>query len=86
VRGQQVGERAGGPAGQGRDPDDEDENGHSNWIEHVADANGRDKDNRKLDSLDIEEQRGDKVKKVEDESEPNFWFGIRRKLREPLAE
>ncbi|KAL1610665.1 hypothetical protein SLS60_002335 [Paraconiothyrium brasiliense] len=79
VRGRPLGETAGGPAGHGRDPEDEDEHGNTNWIEQVADANGRHNSEQTLN----DEDEGDED---DDGSQPNFWFGIRRQLREPLAE
>lgn len=85
VRGRPLGESSGGPAGHGRDPEDEDPNGNTNWVEQLADRGGRQNNERHNSDEtladDDESSDGD-----EDGTEPNYWFGIRRKMREPLAE
>lgn len=86
MRGRPLGESAGGPAGHGRDPEDEDEHGNSNWIEQVADANGRHGSDQHLTENGDEEDEGGQAADDKYGTEPNFWFGIRRMLREPLAE
>ena len=87
VRGQPEGEVPGGPATKAREQAEEDENGHSNFDEHFADTltgpgeltSGMNDSQKTLtDEADTDE--------VEEEEIPNYWFHIRRMIREPLAE
>lgn len=87
MRGQPQGEVPGGPATKAREQADEDEEGHANFVEHFADTlTGP----GKLTSAmhDSQETLTDEagVDDVEEEEQPNFWFRIRRMIREPLVE
>jgi len=85
VRGQPLGETPGGPAGASQNPEDEAESEHTNFVEHFADGltgppgamGGGDSEETLTKSADDDDE-GEEI--------PNFWFGIRRKIREPLAE
>lgn len=84
VRGRPTGETSGGPAGKGRDPEDEDEGGNTNWVESLADrSNGYSKADRHNSEDTLTEAASDDD---EGTTEPNRWFGVRRMLREPFAE
>lgn len=52
----------------------------------MADANGRHNSGQTLTEDGDEDEEGGQTTKEQHGSQPNFWFGIRRKLREPLAE
>ncbi|KAI9683211.1 MAG: hypothetical protein M1820_010926 [Bogoriella megaspora] len=83
VRGQPTGETPGGPATKGREQAEEDENGHANFVEHFADTlTGP----GQLGLNDSQETLTDATEDYEDEELPNYWFGVRRRFREPLAE
>lgn len=78
-----MGETSGGPASHSRNPADENEAGNSNWVEQLADnANGYSDSGRHNSEQTLTED-GDSA---DDNTEPNYWFGIRRQIREPLAE
>ena len=83
-----MGESSGGPAGHGRNPEDEDEGGNSNWVEQVADrTNGYSSTGRHQSGQSDETLTHDDESENNDgETIPNWWFGIRRMIREPLAE
>ncbi|KAL9094931.1 MAG: hypothetical protein Q9165_002881 [Trypethelium subeluteriae] len=90
VRGQPQGETPGGPATKAREQADEDEDGHANFVEHFADTlagpgelTGAMNDSQETLTDEADVDGGEE----EDEEEvPNYWFGIRRMIREPLAE
>ncbi|KAL9065333.1 MAG: hypothetical protein Q9157_007509 [Trypethelium eluteriae] len=92
VRGQPQGETPGGPATKAREQADEDEEGHANFVEHFADTltgpgelggAGNDSQETLTDEADADD---DEQEEEEEEEVPNYWFGIRRMIREPLAE
>ena len=78
-----MGETAGGPAGHGRDAEDEDEAGNSNWVEQLAD---RANDYHETGRHDSQKTLTENSEDDEGEQIPNYWFSIRRRMREPLAE
>ncbi|KAI9665904.1 MAG: hypothetical protein M1821_003839 [Bathelium mastoideum] len=87
VRGQPQGEVPGGPATKAREQADEDEGGHANFVEHFADtltgpgeltSAANDSQETLTDEADTDEEEHEEI--------PNYWFHIRRMIREPLAE
>ena len=75
-----MGEAAGGPASNARNPNDEDEHGHTNYLEHFADWDNFEREGHN-DSEETLTEEGD-----DEDDFPNWWFAVRRKIREPLAE
>ena len=92
VRGQPQGEVPGGPATKAREQANEDEEGHANFVEHFADtltgpgeltSAVHDSQETLTDEAPAE---GEDEEEEEEEETPNYWFRIRRMIREPLAE
>lgn len=82
MRGQAIGEASGGPASNARNPGDEDGVGHTNYMEHFAGWDNYSERGHRNDSDETLTEEG----QDDDDDTPNWWFSIRRKTREPLAE
>lgn len=86
MRGRAEGEISGGPAGHGRNPEGEDATGNANWVEQLADGINNYSTTCRHDSEqtlteDYNDDDDDEAERV-----PNYWFSVRRRVREPLAE
>ena len=85
TQGDPQGETGGGPAANPRRQDMEGEN-QDDWVQHFADGLVNPLDTERQERQPSQDTLVDEEDEGEEEEIPNWWFSIRKRLREPFAE